>query len=106
MLYACHVVRQRDLEVLARVGLDLSAGGVQVLTGAQVLTGEPVVVTFQAPGTDRWFTLRGTVARVLHGRRPNEWGRRLGIELEEMTSAERSNLVDASRALDARPAHG
>lgn len=80
--YACHLVRERDDAVIGRVALDLSAGGMQVLTGAKVLTGEPVRVTFRTPDTGRWLTLSGTVARVLHGRRPHEWGRRLGIAFD------------------------
>lgn len=99
--YPCYVVRQRDLAVVAHVGTNLSTNGVQVLTDARVLTGEPVHVMFQAPETKAWFTLPGTVARVLHGRRPNEWGRRLGIELERMTSLESASLQECSRMLGA-----
>lgn len=98
-MFGCHVVRVRDSELLSRVALDLSAGGMQVLTGEKVLTGELVMVTFRAPQSEKWFTLRGTVARVLHGRRPNEWGRRLGIAFDDPGS-ERANLVAATRLLD------
>lgn len=89
--------------MISRVALDLSAEGMQVLTGARVLTGEPVEVTFQAPETGAWLTLRGTVARVLHGRRPNEWGRRLGIEVEGLDDTQRARLLHACRLLDSRP---
>ncbi len=105
-LYACHLVRERDDEVIGRVAMDLSSGGMQVLTGSKVLTGEPVRVTFQVPETQRWLTLQGTVARVLHGRRPNEWGRRLGVAFHELTVSDVERLREADRMLEMPPMRG
>lgn len=96
------MVRERDNALVARVALDLSIEGMQVLTGARVLTGEPVRVTFRAPETGQWLTLQGAVARVLHGRRPNEWGRRLGVAFDPIAGTYAARLVEASARLDAR----
>ena len=43
--------------------------GLLAATDERVLTGEPVIVTFRLPESDRWFDAMGTVARVVHGRR-------------------------------------
>jgi hypothetical protein len=62
-----------------------------------------VRVTFRAPVTGRWLTVRATVARVLHGRRPNERGRRLGIEFNELALADAERVNEASDRLDVMP---
>lgn len=76
--------------------------GMQVLTGSPVLTGEPLRIVICLPETQRWLTVNGHVARVLHGRRPGEWGRRLGIELETHDYDDVEKLAEASRRLEAR----
>lgn len=44
-----------------------------------VLTGEPLLVSFRVPRTERWIDADAIVARVVHGRRPGDRGRELGI---------------------------
>jgi hypothetical protein len=91
----CEVVRERDFRLIGRRGIDLSDSGMLVLSetcggsGAprgwgslRVLTGEEVVVTFKAPTTRLWFDCSATVARVVHGRRPEDWGACLGLSFE------------------------
>jgi hypothetical protein len=102
-MFECNVVRERDGEGIAGVGLDFSTGGLQALTRSRVLTGELVRMTFRAPATGRWLTLRGTVARVLHGRRPNDQGRRLGIEFEALTPEDLDRVNEASLRLEVLP---
>jgi PilZ domain len=101
VLLPCHVLRKRDQAIVAQVAMDLSTTGLQVLTGARVLTGEPVQVTVRLPETGRWLTLEATVARVLHGRRPGDWGRRLGLELEGLTPTDMEKLCEANRRMEA-----
>lgn len=103
VVFVCNVVRERDGEGIAGMALDFSSGGLQALTRSRVLTGEPVRMTFRAPVTGRWVTVRGTVARVLHGRRPNERGRRLGIEFDELAPGDRERVNEASDRLDVMP---
>ena len=103
-MFVCAVVRERDGEGIAGVALDFSTGGLQAVTRARVLTGEPVHVTFRAPVTGRWLTLRGTVARVIHGRRPHERGaRRLGIAFDSLAAPDLDRLGEASDRLDVMP---
>ena len=102
-MFVCEVVRERDGEGIAGVAVDFSTRGLQAVTRSRVLTGEPVRVTFRTPVTGRFLVLRGTVARVVHGRRPGDRGRRLGIEFEAPSASDRDRLEDASDRLDVMP---
>lgn len=88
----CEVVRERDFRRVARQILDLSEEGLLVATSERVLTGEPVIVTFQAPFSLRWIDAEATVARVLHGRRPTDRGRALGLRFDALAAAARAAL--------------
>jgi hypothetical protein len=96
----CEVVREKDFKLIGRRAVDLSDAGMLVLSEAcgepsvtgrrdacpDVLTGEEVIVSFRAPATRHWFDCPATVARVIHGRRLEDWGACLGLsfDLEEM----------------------
>ncbi len=98
------MVRERDGEGIAGVAIDFSTGGLLAVTRSRVLTGEPVSVMFRAPVTGRWLSLRGTVARVLHGRRPSDRGRRrLGIEFDAPSASDVARLQEANDRLDVTP---
>ena len=58
-----------------------------------VLTGEPVMISFQIPATREWFDAQGYVARVVHGRRPGDRGRCLGIEFADAQPRMRALLA-------------
>ena len=75
----CQVVRERDFRLIGRLGIDVSPEGMLVAAHEPVLTGEPVIVAFRLPRTTWWFDAEGTVARVVHGRRPGDPGRGFGI---------------------------
>ena len=76
----CQVVRERDFTLVGKSAVDLSTRGMLVETTEQVLTGEPLVVSFRSPKNKRtWFDCEATVARVVHGRRPYDGGRFLGV---------------------------
>jgi hypothetical protein len=98
----CQVVRERDFTLIGRRAVDLSDGGMLVLSepcwpsssrarspDLDVLTGEDMVVSFRAPATRLWFDCAATVARVIHGRRPEDWGPCLGLsfDLDEVNRA-------------------
>lgn len=78
----CQVVRERDFKLLGKSAIDLSTRGMLVETDARVLTGEEVFVAFKSPRTRQWFDCQATVARVVHGRRPYDGGRFLGLKFE------------------------
>jgi len=76
----CQVVREFDFRLIGDLALDLSTKGMLVRARERVLTGEEVVVSFQLPRSNVWFDAQGVVARVLHGRRPGDYGLSFGIE--------------------------
>ena len=78
----CQVVRERDFRLVSMLALDLSTDGMLVSTSARVLTGEQVLVSFRGPRSDDWFDAEATVARVVHGRRPTDPGRCLGLAFQ------------------------
>jgi c-di-GMP-binding flagellar brake protein YcgR len=98
---ACQVVRERDFRVIAQRMVDLSPAGMQVATEARVLTGEAVIVSFRAPRSGAWVDAVGTVARVVHGRRPGERGRGLGIAFDEIEEDAKKLLFGELKAVRA-----
>jgi hypothetical protein len=97
----CQVVREKDFRIVADLALDLSERGMLVRTSERVLTGEDVVVSFQPPRSNRYVDAVGHVARVVHGRRPGDRGRCLGIELDSMDEEDRHHLWECLRGLPA-----
>ena len=88
----CQVVRERDFKLLGRRTMDLSPDGMLVPTDLDVLTGEEVLVAFKGPKTGTWFDCEATVARILHGRRPGDRGRALGLTFHGMDEITRLML--------------
>lgn len=97
----CQVVREHDFRVVSELALDLSERGMLVTTRERVLTGEDVVVSFKPPSSNRFVDALGHVTRVLHGRRPGDRGRCLGIELYAMDEDDRHHLWSSLRGLPA-----
>ncbi len=80
----CQVVRERDFRLVASQGVDVSPTGMLVATDETVLTGEPLIISFRLPRTERWFDAEGTIARVVHGRRPGDRGRCFGLQFDDL----------------------
>jgi hypothetical protein len=93
----CQVVRERDFRLIASQGVDISSTGMLVATEEAALTGEPLYISFRFPRTDRWFDAEGTIARVVHGRRPGDRGRCLGLEFDTLDEEGKWLLVRALR---------
>ena len=93
----CQVVRERDFRLLSSHGVDLSTTGMLAATDERVLTGEPLIVAFRLPRTARWFDAEATIARVVHGRRPSDHGRFLGLEFHRLEPAAKWLLSHALR---------
>jgi hypothetical protein len=87
----CEVVREHDFKLIASRAVDLSPDGMLVLADTSVLTGEDVVISFRTPSSNHWFDACGTVARVVHGRRPGDFGPCIGIQFDP---ADETNDVD------------
>ncbi len=103
----CQIVREHDFRVIGELALDLSERGLLVTTPPhardriRVLTGEDVVVCFKPPSSNRFIDAMGHVTRVIHGRRPGDRGRCLGIELHAMDDHDRRHLWECLRGLPA-----
>lgn len=93
----CQVVREHDFRLVADRVENLSTWGMLVSPAEPVLTGERVFISFQIPGTPHFIDTMGTVTRVVHGRRPAEFQRMLGIEFEALTPFDRFRLKAALR---------
>ena len=99
----CQVVRARDFRLVACTVVDLSDAGMQVSAMLPVLTGEDVLVSFRAPRSGHWIDADAVVARVIHGRRPGDQGRCLGLSFQGLGDDDRAQLF---RALQTFPPSG
>lgn len=97
--WECQVVRERDFKLVGRRLLDLSTAGVQVAADAPVLTGEGVIVSFKLPESSKWIDAEAIVTRVVHGRRPSDRGRSLGLRFESLDAPVRALLGDRLRRM-------
>ncbi len=52
-----------------------------------MFTGEPLIVSFRAPLSDDWVDVEATVARVVHGRRDEDFSLAVGIEFGKIDAA-------------------
>lgn len=104
----CEVVRERDFSLVSRRILDLSASGMLVASDEKLLTGESLIVSFRVPFSTYWLDAEAVVARVVHGRRPGDDRRALGLVFENIDScaveALRQNLADLPPPLPRRTA--
>jgi c-di-GMP-binding flagellar brake protein YcgR len=104
----CQAVRERDFRLVSDLALDLSTDGMLVTTNERVLTGEPLLVSFRLPRSQRWLDLSATVARVVHGRRPADRGRCLGLTFQGIDPRAQRLLFEQLKGLPppdpARPA--
>jgi hypothetical protein len=80
----CQIVRERDFKLIADQITDLSVNGLQTGPSDPILTGERLIVSFKSPRWGVWIDVDATVARIVHGRRPGEWSRSLGIEFDKL----------------------
>ena len=99
----CQVVRLRDFSLVADLIENVSPAGLLVGPADVVLTGEPVIVSFQLPGLRDYIDVEATVARIVHGRRPGETRRGLGLELGTMSRFSRLLLAAYSQRLPPVP---
>lgn len=100
---ACQVVRLRDFRLVADCIRDMSDGGLLVGPADPVLTGEPLVVSFQVPGFSDWIDADAVVRRVAHGRRPGESSRALGLQLVDLDDYSRRLLAAYMHRLPPAP---
>jgi hypothetical protein len=80
----CQVVRERDFRLIADRLENLSVSGLSVSPAEPVLTGERLIVSFRLPRGGVWIDAEARVTRVIHGRRPGDTGRSLGLAFESL----------------------
>ena len=95
--WECQVVRERDFKLVGRRLLDLSTAGMQIHADERVLTGEGVIVSFRVPETSKWIDAEAVVARVVHGRRPSDHGRALGLRFHHLDASTKAILGEGLR---------
>jgi hypothetical protein len=103
---ACQVVRERDFTLVADEIMDLSADGMRVGPSDPVLTGERLIATFQLPTDGYWIDVEATVSRVLHGRRPGEITRSLGLIFDHIPGFSQFLLERALKSIPVAPPNG
>jgi len=84
-------VREHDFKLIADRTLDISNDGLLLPLRTRVLTGESLIVSFEIPGM--WIDVEGTVARVIHGRRPGDDGLAAGVIFDRMAPSARAALA-------------
>lgn len=97
----CQVVREHDFRLVGDLMLDLSTKGALIRACDRVLTGEELIVSFKPPRSNEWFDAQAVVARVLHGRRPGDYGLSFGIELVNLAHEDQMRLFEHLRGLSA-----
>jgi hypothetical protein len=102
-VFECQVVRLRDFRLIADRVENLSASGILVGPADPVLTGEPVIISFRVPGLADFIDAEAVVRRVVHGRRPGETRRALGLELLDLADYSRRLLAAFLRRLPPAP---
>ena len=97
----CQVVREHDFRLVGDLALDLSTRGMLVRAKERVLTGEELIISFKPPRSNTFFDAQGIVARVIHGRRPGDWGVCLGIEFHSLSFEDEGILFQHLRGMSA-----
>lgn len=95
----CQVVREHDFRLVGDLMLDLSTTGALVRARERVLTGEELIVSFKPPRSNEWFDAQAVVTRVLHGRRPGDFGLSFGIELVDLAKSDEQRLFEHLRGM-------
>jgi hypothetical protein len=85
----CQVVREKDFRLVSNETLDLSPAGMLVPTEVDLEPGEGVLVSFRATDLGLWFDTEATVARIIHGRRPGDKGRGVGLRFSTLSNVKR-----------------
>lgn len=88
---ACQVVRERGFRLVADRTIDLSVDGMLVPLGVPLDGGEPVIASFEIPGT--WIDVEGVVTRIVHGRRPYDDAPAVGVAFRGLSASARAALA-------------
>jgi hypothetical protein len=97
---SCCVVREKDSKLVGHEASDLSPYGMRVdLRDVDVDIGDRFFVCFRATQMGVWFYTDALATRILHGRRPLERGRSLGLRFRSLDAVSRLILRGALRKI-------
>ena len=97
----CQVVREHDFRLVGDLALDLSTKGMLVRARHRILTGEEVILSFKPPRSNDFFDAQGVVSRVVHGRRPGDYGLSFGVEFVNLSKDDELFLFEQLRGMAA-----
>ncbi|MGZ3449953.1 MAG: PilZ domain-containing protein [Polyangiales bacterium] len=97
----CQVVRERDFKLVARRSVDLSTTGMLLEQETDLEVGEPLIVSFRAPRSDRYVDTEATVARISKGRRKGDVGPAFGVRFSPLDRTALTTLKTSLRKLPA-----
>jgi hypothetical protein len=85
----CRIVDERAFRPIGDRAIDISPEGMLVPTDARLELGESVIVSFRATDLGIWFDTDAEVARIIHGRRPGDIGRCIGLRFQSLSAVHR-----------------
>jgi hypothetical protein len=91
----CQVIEESGFTLIARECVDLSLDGMGVRALTPALAGQPLIVSFRAPGSSLYIDVEAVVARV-------GWVRRLpllGLTFTNLSTVDRGILAARLRGL-------
>jgi hypothetical protein len=91
VLLPCQCVREHDFKLISDRTLDVSVDGMLLPVKEEILTGEPLIVSFPIPGI--WIDAEASVSRVIHNRRPGDDGLAIGITFDVISPTARAALA-------------
>ncbi len=93
----CQIVRDADTQVFAEQTSDLSESGMLVHSDAEVSLGDTLTVSFQTTAMGIWVDARGTVVRMVKGRRKEDSGVGFGVRFDAIDPVKRLVVRGALR---------
>jgi hypothetical protein len=95
---SCSVVREKDSRLTSLRAIDLSPHGIRVeLKDVDVDLGDRFFVSFRLSPFGIWYCSDAYATRMLHGRRPKERARSLGLRFGSLSAVSRLCIRGALR---------
>lgn len=94
----CRVLAEHGDRHLRGETLDVSLEGVRIRSDAEVVVGEPVVLTLRLPNGHTFVDAHARVARIEDGRRAGDQGRAIAFEFTAMDETDWQALRFATHA--------
>ena len=85
----CRVVAEREFKLIGDRAVDLSPEGMLVPTEQPLEIGDSVIVSFRTTDLGIWFDTDAKVVRVIHGRRPGDTGKCMGLSFQSLSAVHR-----------------